>query len=94
MEIVQPPGAWTPGVTEEAPRPPLGGHRIRNGEIVNEGFVGRLAGRINRRAIGRVGCRASPRDPAFGPPSLNFPIGLSIRVSVAPDQSRICGPPG
>ncbi len=47
----------TPGGTDQAPRPPLHGHRIRNGEIVNEGFVGPLAGRVNRRTIGRVGWR-------------------------------------
>jgi len=54
MEIVQPPGAGTPGVTEEAPRPPLRDQGIGDGKVVKERFIGPLAGRVNRQAIGRI----------------------------------------
>jgi hypothetical protein len=33
MEIVQPPGAGTPGVTAEAPRPPLRDQGIGDGKV-------------------------------------------------------------
>jgi len=39
MEIVQPPGAGTPGVTEEAPRPPLRDQGIGDGKVVKERFI-------------------------------------------------------
>ena len=40
------------------PRPRLSEHRSGDGKVVQERFVGPLAGRVGRQAIGRVGWRA------------------------------------
>ena len=55
---MQPPGAGSPVGTDEAPRPPLHDQGIGDGKVVKERFVGPLAGRVGRQAIGRVGWRA------------------------------------
>ncbi len=46
-----------------APRPRLSEHRIRNGEVVKEGFGGPLSWWVSRRALGQVG---GPRGRALG----------------------------
>jgi hypothetical protein len=55
---VQPLGSGTPGVRDEAPRPPLRDQRIGDGKVVKERFVGLLARLVSGQVIGRVGWRA------------------------------------
>ena len=45
-------------MTDEAPRPPLHDQRIGDGKVVKERFIGPLAGRVSRQAIGRIRWRS------------------------------------
>ena len=64
----KPWASGTPGGTDQAPRPPLHGHRIRDEEIVKEGFVGPPAGRVRLQpsAISEnIKQKSGPAGPLF-----------------------------